>query len=273
MFSNGDPTIMTDSPERSFIRPLKVILLVLLALAVYIVALLAWVPAGWVWTQFGSSASLPPGVQVQQVSGTLWQGAARVEWMRRPVRLSWSLSWPDVVALRQPVDFTVETPGSRVQGGLMLGWPSSVVVDASGQVQVAEFEDLIRQSGGALLEGEVIIDRLRVAADDGRLQSATGLGRWPGGQVSWPMGDSRQSTDFPPMQATLADTTRGVLLTIAEEGSAEPAADATLSLDGMMAIRVYKRMVDLAGQQWSASAAPGDVIFQVQQPLLPGGQF
>lgn len=75
------------------------------------------------------------------------------------------------------------------------------------------------------------------------------------------------------MQATLADTAQGVLLTIAEEGSADPAADATVGLDGMMGIRVYKRMVDLAGQQWSASAAPGDVIFQVQQPLLPGGRF
>ncbi|GGY70891.1 type II secretion system protein N [Marinobacter zhanjiangensis] len=264
---------MTDSPERSFFRPVKVILLVLLALLVYAMALVVWVPAGWVWSQVAPEVHLPPGVRVQQVSGSLWQGAARVELQRHPVRLVWSLSWPDIIALRQPVDFTVETPRSRVQGNLMLGWPSSLVVDASGQVHVAEFEDLIRQSGGALLEGDVVIDRLRVAADDGRLQSATGLGRWPGGQVSWPMGDSRQSTVFPPMQATLADTAQGVLLTIAREGSAEPAADASITLDGMMAIRVYKRMVDLAGQQWPASAAPGDVIFQVQQPLLPGGQF
>ena len=222
MFSSGARTIMTDSPERSFFRPLKVILLVLLALLVYAVALVAWLPAGWVWNQFGSGTNLPAGVQVQQVSGSLWQGAARLELQRRPVRLAWSLSWPDIIALRQPLDFTVETRGSRVQGDLLLGWPSSVVVDASGQVRVAEFEDLIRQSGGALLEGDVIIDRLRVAAGDGRLQSATGLGRWPGGQVSWPMGDSRQSTVFPAMQATLADTAQGFLLTIGQEGSAEP---------------------------------------------------
>jgi general secretion pathway protein N len=264
---------MTDSPERSFFRPLKVVLLVLLALLVYGMALVAWVPAGWIWSQVASDVSLPPDVRVQQVSGSLWQGAARLELQRRPVQLTWSLSWPDVIALRQPLAFTVETRGSRVRGDLMLRWPSSVVVNASGQVQVAEFEDLIRQNGGALLEGDVIIDRLRVAAADGRLESATGLGRWPGGQVSWPMGDSRQTTVFPPMQATLADTAQGVQLTIAREGSAEPAADASIGLDGMMGIRVYKRMVDLAGQEWSASAAPGDVIFQVQQPLFPAGRF
>ena len=264
---------MTDTPQRSFFRPLKVVLLVLVALLVYGVALVAWVPAGWVWAQASSQVTLPPGVRVQQVSGSLWQGTARLEAMRRPVNVSWALSWPDVMGLRQPLDFAVETRGSRVRGDLLLGWPDSVVVTAAGQVRVAEFEDLIRQSGGALLEGDVIIERLRVAAGDGRLQSATGLGRWPGGQVSWPMGDSRQSTVFPPMQATLADTPSGVLLTIAQEGTGEPAADASIGLDGMMGIRVYKRMVDLAGQQWSSAAAPGDVIFQVQQPLLPGGRF
>lgn len=264
---------MTDSPDRSFFRPIKIILLLVLALLVYGAALIAWVPAGWLWSQFGANAQLPPGVQVQQVSGSLWRGAARLNMGRRSVHLGWELSGPDIIALRQPIQFTVETQGSRVQGDLLLGWPSSVLVDASGQIHVAEFEDLIRQSGGALLEGNVIIDRLRITAEDGRVESATGLGRWRGGQVSWPMGDGRQSTVFPPMQATLVDTRDGVLLTIAEEGVAQPAADASIGLSGMMGIRVYKRMVDLAGQQWPASAAPGDVIFQVQQPLLPGGRF
>ncbi|WP_328185553.1 type II secretion system protein N [Marinobacter sp. OP 3.4] len=264
---------MKDLPERSFLRPMKVILLVLLAVVIYLVALVVWMPAGWVWSQVSASVGLPPGVQVQRVSGTLWQGAARLDVQRHPMRVAWDLSWPDIAGLRQPVAFTAETGESRVRGGLLLGWPSSLVVDATGRIHVAEFEELIRQSGGALLEGDVIIERLRIAASDGRLESATGLGRWPGGQVSWPMGGSVQTTVFPPMQATLADTTQGVLLAIAEEGKAEPAADATIGFDGMMGIRVYKRMVDLAGQQWSASAAPGDVIFQVQQPLVPGGRL
>jgi general secretion pathway protein N len=39
----------------------------------------------------------------------------------------------------------------------------------------------------------------------------------------------------------------------------------------MMEIRVFKRMVDLAGQDWSNSAGPDDVVFRVRQPLIPGG--
>lgn len=264
---------MTDSPDRSLFRPAKVLLLVLLALVIYGITLVVWMPAGWVWARVAPGLALPPGVQVTQVSGSLWQGAARVEFQRRPLRLDWQLAWPDIIELRQPVAISLETAASRVQGNLMLGWPSALVVDASGRLHVPEFEDLIRQSGGAVLAGDIIIDRLRIAASDTGIESATGLGRWPGGQVSWPMGDGRQSTEFPPMQATLADTADGVLLSITEQGQADPAADATLALDGMMEIRVYRRMVDLAGQQWSGSARPGDVVFQVQQPLLPGGGY
>lgn len=265
---------MTDTPsDRSFFRPAKVVLLVLLALMVYVVALVVWLPAGWVWAQASPRIDLPPGVSVQQVSGSLWQGAARLDIQRRPVRLSWQLSWPDVLTLRQPVTVGVETAASQLNGDLVLGWPSQLVADMTGRVHVPEFADLIRQSGGALLEGNVIIDRLRVAANDQGIESAAGLGRWPGGHVSWPTGDSRQSAVFPPMQATLADTSDGVLLSISEQGQTEAAAEASVSFSGMMDIRVYRRMVDLAGQPWSGSAGPGDVVFQVQQPLLPGGRF
>ncbi|WP_372957827.1 type II secretion system protein N [Marinobacter sp.] len=264
---------MTDSSPRPFIRPAKVILLVLLLLLVYAAALVALLPAGWVWARASSHIQLPPGMSVQQVSGKLWNGAARVDVQRRPVRVEWQLSWPDVVALRQPVELTLETVSSRVEGSLILDWPGSLRADLTGRLHIPEFADVIRQNGGALLEGDVIIDRLRVAVTDQQLESATGLARWPGGNVSWPMGDRRQTAVFPPMQATLTESTSGFLLRISEQGQADPAAEASLSLTGMMEIRVYKRMVDLTGQSWSGGARPGDVIFQVQQPLLPGGRF
>ncbi|MCK7544840.1 type II secretion system protein N [Marinobacter bryozoorum] len=263
---------MTDSSSRPFIRPAKVILLVLLMLLVYAVALVAWLPAGWVWAQASEHVSLPPGVSVQQVSGPLWNGAARIEVQRKPVRVEWQLTWPDVMTMRQPVAVKLETVSSRVDGDLAFDWPGSVTANLTGRLHIPEFADLIRQSGGALLEGDVILDRLRVAVTDQQLESATGLARWPGGNVSWPMGNRRETAVFPPMQATLTESVDGFLLRISEQGKAEPAAEAGLALDGMMNIRVYKRMVDLAGQSWSSSAQPGDVIFQVQQPLLPGGR-
>jgi general secretion pathway protein N len=63
----------------------------------------------------------------------------------------------------------------------------------------------------------------------------------------------------------------GIQLLVAEEGGDGPAAAAEIQWTGMLDLRVYKRMVDLAGQPWPDSAAPDDVIFRVRQPLIPGG--
>lgn len=264
---------MADSSPRPFVRPIKVFLLMALLVLVYLAALLAWLPAGWVWARAEGHVTLPPDLSVRQVSGTLWNGAALVEVQRRPIRASWTLAWPDIMALRLPAAVRLETRASLVEGDLMLGWPDSVMADLSGRLHVPEFADVIRQSGGAILEGDVIIDRLHLSIADQKLDSATGLARWRGGNVSWPMGGQRQSAVIAPMQATLTESADGFLLRVSEQGVAEPAADATLDLNGMLGIRVYKRLVDLAGQSWSGSARPGDVIFQVQQPVLPGGRF
>jgi general secretion pathway protein N len=166
----------------------------------------------------------------------------------------------------------MESSQSSLNGNVTIGWPASAKLDANGRVMVAEFEDLIRQSGGAMIEGEVMIDRLNMAWVDNRITRAEGLGRWDGGLVTWPMGDQRGQAEFPPMQATMDTTQGGVGLTVSEQGGQGPAADATVMWNGMMELRVYKRMVDLAGQPWPDSASPGDVVFRVRQPLVPGAR-
>ncbi|MGM0767057.1 MAG: type II secretion system protein N [Pseudomonadota bacterium] len=262
---------MTDSEPKAFLRPGKVFLLVLAGVLVYLVALVIWVPAGWLWHHASSRITLPQQVQVRQVSGTVWDGAAGVVVAGFPVRASWELGWPSLSSLQLPVALHLATAESSVNGDLTVGWPGDAYLDANGRVTVAEFESLIRESGGAMIEGEVLIDALQVRWEDNRLTSASGSGRWDGGQVSWPMGNQTGQAEFPPMAADLDTTEGGLLLVVREQDGDGAAADATILWDGMMELRVYKRMVDLADQPWSGSAQPGDVIFRVRQPLLPGG--
>lgn len=263
---------MSDTEPKRFLRPGKLFLLVLLGLFVYLGALIAFVPAGWVWLQAAPYVALPSQVQVQQVAGRLWNGAAGVVIAGFPVRVEWQLGWPSVTALEQPVRISVESLQSSVSGDLAFGWPANARVNARGHVAVAEFEEIIRRSGGALIEGDVSIDRLALEWADDRVVRADGLGRWAGGKVSWPMGNQTGQAEFPPMQANLDTTDGGVMLVVAEQAGNGPAADANILWNGMMELRVYKRMIDLAGQPWPDSASPDDVVFSVRQPLLPGAR-
>ena len=263
---------MSDAEPKSFLRPGKVFLLLLLAALVYLLSLVFLAPAGWVWQKASAHVSLPPQVQVQQVAGKVWDGAAGVVVAGFPLRVDWQLHMPSVTSLEWPARISVKSSQSSLNGNVTIGWPASAQLDANGRVIVAEFEDLIRQSGGAMIEGEVVIDRLEMAWADNRITRAEGLGRWDGGLVTWPMGDQRGQAEFPPMQATMDTTQGGVALTVSEQGGQGPAADATVMWNGMMELRVYKRMVDLAGQPWPDSASPGDVVFRVRQPLVPGAR-
>ncbi|OEY65121.1 type II secretion system protein N [Marinobacter sp. X15-166B] len=260
---------MRNTRHSAFLRPGKLVLVLLLALLVYAVALLMWLPAGWLWTQARFQLMLPPQLEVQQVTGTLWAGAAGVRFAGHPVQLTWQMGWPSAVQV--PVDIRARSAQSILTGQVRVGWPLSVALQARGQIHVADFEPLIRQSGGALLAGDVTIDRLHLQWADHRLQQAQGSARWPGGAVSWPMGDRRQTAEFPPMAMTLQQNARGLALQVLQQGRQAPAADATILANGTLDLQVYKRLIDLAGQPWSGAANPDDVVFRVRQPLLPGG--
>ncbi|MDX1754713.1 MAG: type II secretion system protein N [Marinobacter sp.] len=264
---------MTEPTSSVFLRPGKLVLLVIAGLIVYLCALAWLIPAGWLWQQLSGQVRLPPQVEIQQVSGSLWDGAAGLRVHNRDLSVDWALGWPSLTELRLPVALSLQTAASRLDGDLSLAWPGEAALLATGRIHVPEFEDLIRQSNGALLEGDVMIDHLQLRWADNRLADARGNGHWPGGNVTWPVGDRMQSARFPAMSADLAQSSGGVTLAISEQGQQAPAAEADILRDGMLEVRVYKRLIDLAGQPWSGSASPGDVVFRVRQPLLPGGRF
>jgi len=264
---------MTEPSRSTFLRPGKLVLLFLAGLIVYLCAVVWLVPAGWLWQQVSGQVRLPPQVKVVGVSGPWWNGVAGLRLQGRDVRFEWTLDWPSLSELELPLNFGVQTASSRLNGHVALGWPAEAALQATGRVHVPEFEDLIRQSNGALLEGDVMIDQLQLTWAENQLAEARGRGHWPGGRVTWPVGEGVQSAQFPAMSASLEQLSNGVTLTIAQQDQPDPAAEADILRNGMLEVRVYKRLIDLAGQPWSGTANPGDVVFRVQQPLLPGARF
>lgn len=262
---------MSESPTKAFLRPGKVFLFTLSGVLIYVGALIALVPAGWLWQQVQGRVALPPEVQVKQITGQLWHGVAGLSIVGFPVRAEWSLGAPSFSSRVLPIDFAISTAASSVRGDVLMSWQGSGELRASGIIGVAEFEPLIRRSGGAVIEGDVTIDRLNFAWSDGALTQADGLGSWGGGAVTWPMGNKQGRADFPPMRATLDSTSDGIALVVSEEGGEGPAASADIRWTGMMDLRVYKRMVDLAQQPWPDSARADDVVFRIRQPIVPGG--
>ena len=111
---------MSESPTKAFLRPGKVFLLVLAGVLIYVGALVALVPAGWLWQQVQDQAALPSEVQVRQVTGKLWSGVAGLSVAGFPVRAEWALGAPSLSNLALPIDFSLSTAASSVQGDALV---------------------------------------------------------------------------------------------------------------------------------------------------------
>ncbi|WP_148862300.1 type II secretion system protein N [Marinobacter fonticola] len=262
---------MTDTPESPFLRPGKVVLLTLLGLVVYLVALVFWIPAGWVWHLSRDSVPLPPGVAVEQVSGQLWNGALQARVMGHSLQVGWHIDGLIDEDAYLPVGWRVQTSKSSLQGEVRLTGVNAMALSADGHINISEFSREIQRSGGAMIEGNVNVNSLSLAMTDGSLTQLNGRASWPGGQVTWPMGGSTQSAVLPAMQASVDERQGRIDLQISSADSPDPVISANLQPDGMAQIQVFRRMLDLVNQPWSGNAAPGDVVFSVRQRVMPAG--
>ena len=262
---------MTETPESPFLRPGKVVLLTLLGLIVYFVALVFWLPAGWVWYMARDSVALPPGVVVEQVSGQLWEGAMQARVLGHSLQVGWHIDGLLDDGAYLPVGWQLRTPQSSLQGEVRLTGINAMELSANGYVDISEFSREIQRSGGAMIEGDVNVDSLSLAMADGSLAQLNGRASWPGGRVTWPMNGATQSAVLPPMRAHVDEKQGRIDLQISSAESTEPTISANIQPDGMMQIQMFKRMLDLVNQPWSGNAAPGDVVFSVRQRLMPAG--
>lgn len=262
---------MTETSEAPFLRPGKVVLLTLLGLVVYLVALIFWIPAGWVWHLSRDSVPLPQGIAVESVSGQLWNGAVQAHILGHSLQVGWHIDGVLDDGAVLPIGWRVQTPQSNLRGQVRLTGINAMELSANGYINIAEFGREIQRSGGAMIEGNVNVDTLSLAMMDGSLTQLNGRASWPGGRVSWPMGGSTQSAVLPPMRARVDEQQGRIDLQISSADSAEPAISANIQPDGMMQIQLFRRMLDLVDQPWSGNAAPGDVVFSVRQRVMPAG--
>lgn len=262
---------MAENSESPFLRPGKVVLLTLLGLLVYGIALVFWIPAGWIWHMSRDAVSLPPGVVVEQVSGQLWNGSVQARVMGHSLQAGWQIEGVMSRGAMLPVSWQVNSSRSHLQGELRLSGLNALDLSADGRINIPEFSREIQRNGGAMLEGDITVDSLSLATRDGTLKALQGRASWPGGQVSWPVGGNRQSAVLPPMRARVAENQGRIDLDVSRADSPDPVITANLQPDGMMQIQLFRRLLDLVNQPWSGSAAPGDVVFSVKQRVLPAG--
>lgn len=267
---NTEPSTEQVHP-RFRIGPLRAFLLILLLVLTWLVALVVYLPAGWAWAQIARQVPIPESVAVQQVGGTVWSGDAGLTVRGVPLRLSWQLQPGSIIHGFVPLEWRLRSPGSSAQG--------SVTTMLDGRVRMLlrraelDLEKITAHDlgiGQLHIPGVVTLESFFGVWDpDTGLEELQGQGQWPGGNVTWPMGNQPRQSSMPALEGRLTRNKGRPELVLMEEGTTAPALRAVLDKGGRARLELYKRWTDFLGLDFAPDAAPGDVVFRVSQKVAP----
>lgn len=246
------------------------ILAVLLVTVVFIVSVLVHLPAAVAWELLQKSVDLRSvPVQPSQLSGTLLDGSGLFAIASTGDRflLNWQIDFSALLKGDSYLSAGVRAKGIELDARGAAGFDVADLT-LNGQVDLAVFEPILsknRLSLGGLVD--VNAARARYDLHNDVLLSVDGRLQWPGGQVSYPVGQDLKTALIPPLRGDLLELNQQPTLNVVLDGSGEPLLSAALQNDGVLALEVRKRLLDVAGAPFSDNAAADDIVFRLKQPL------
>lgn len=260
-----------NEPPRFRVKPLRFFFLVLVLVITWMVALVIHLPAGWVWAQVARQVPVPEVVEVQQVGGTVWSGDAWLHVQGLPLRLSWQLQPGSVIHGFVPLEWRLQSRGSRAEGSVTTMLDGRVrVLLRHARVDLAEITAHDLGVKPLRVPGVVTLESFFGVWDPERgLSDFQGQGQWPGGTVTWPMGNQVRQSGMPPIEGQLTSSNGQPELVLMEQGSSQPAVRVLLDAGGRAQVELYKRWIEFLGLDFAPGAAPGDVVFRVSQQVAP----
>ncbi|WP_108649066.1 type II secretion system protein N [Dongshaea marina] len=151
----------------------KPIAWIMTAVVLYLIFLVAYLPAGFVWRYLPH----PQGIELTSVDGTVWNGhASALQWpggvLHQP---DWSLGFWPLLMGKLNSDFQFgQFGGIRGQGQLSLGFSSLGVSDGKLILPLEQLSELNQQAAIAGLKGELRVQVGSLKMSDGKCTELQG---------------------------------------------------------------------------------------------------
>ncbi|MAM85959.1 MAG: hypothetical protein CME36_01455 [unclassified Hahellaceae] len=244
---------------------------VLLVSLIFITSALVHMPAAVMWDMVSKTADLRSmPVQPQQLSGTIWDGAALavVQQTGERVLIDWKLSVSSLLLGEEFVQTQVRTRGIDLTVGATTT-ASVADLNVSGSIDLDLFKPILSQNRlqvGGLVDVRNV--QARYDFNNEQLLSADGNLYWPGGRVSYPVGANDQTADIPALRGDLGQTSGQPSLDLVLNDTGAKLLSAVLEPGMTLALQVRKRMLDVAGAPYSDRADADAIVFRLKQPLV-----
>lgn len=241
---------------------------ILLAILVSLICIVAFFPANLAWRAVPAAAKANLGVNVQQVGGTLWNGFIEVNNPRPPLNgpmvVEWDLHPLALLGLNLASTLKVKANGLDLGGRLHVGLGGYGVEGLTGEISATLLNRALAQQG-VTASGELLVQGLELVVSGNQVGSAAGQLNWGGGPVTYRQGSIRENLNFPAIRGQLKEDQGGVVLNVVETQQGQALADLSITADTIGGVKVYQRVLRLAG--FGGSGSDDKPVVSLQQPL------
>ncbi len=238
--------------------------LVLIGALAFTASLVVFAPASLLR---GAIADVP-GVALTGLSGTLWNGAARLVVGGVDLgALTFRLRPGDALRARFAYDVTVEGTDLSIDA-IAAAAPGHYDVMLDGRVGASRLRDWLA-AYDLTVPGVLSIKEVKlIGAWGARLPNATGEVNWTGGDVRYRLSGRPYQTQLPELSGFLDSSGGSPVLTVYEPGQPTPLMFLKIASDGLATAGITKQFTKLIGQPWASGEPDHAVVLEVGEKLF-----
>ncbi|MBQ0732325.1 MAG: type II secretion system protein N [Oleispira antarctica] len=240
----------------------------LIGLFSFIIFLGMTAPLAFIWPKVQPHLGRLP-VQVELVSGTLWQGQARVNIPNvGKVTGKWDIQLSELLAGQLAANVNISGDELKFKG-LVRGSADQVeVIESEAFMSSRYLAPLLRQGNSSLI-GDFELNKFNAlfSVSDKQILAADGRLLFSGGDVSFPLDGKKISATLPILVGVIKKPAENVELVITNTDG-QDIGRGYVQPDGWAGIGIRRRFLDILGLQWPAEVDAEKVIFEASQKLL-----
>jgi general secretion pathway protein N len=225
-------------------------------------------PLEFIWPKVQPHVGRLP-VQVELVSGTLWQGQARINIPNvGKITGQWDIQLSELVSGKLAANIMVSGDELKFKGQVSGNAEQIEIIESEAFMSSRYLQPLLRQ-GRSSLNGDFELNKLNalVSIKDKQILAASGRILFNGGDVSFPIDGRTINATLPILVGAFNKPGDNVELKITNTDG-QNIGTGYVQPDGWSGIAIRRRFLDILGQKWPADVDEDAVIFEVSQKLL-----
>lgn len=245
----------------------------LVAVLVYLITLLAFLPASIAVKPL--EQSLGDRFRVTASTGTFWAGRAVFNLDSNKGELIWDIDIARLLMLQLAANVQFKAKPITTSFYLQYGLGGIVIKNLKGVFYARALSTLLEQNGvSASFDEDVYLQDIGLERANNRFSAAQGKLEWAGGVVRGKQLPDKQIS-LPAMDAQISSVDNGLSIKVHEKETARVLAEVDLSHEGQAHLKLRERLADYVSIPAQLKVGnPDNVMFEIKQQVFQSnGKF